>query len=143
MPHDHLVRNKPSQTIKNGFYIVTRLGFFQRGYPMSLVKLKFYICLFLDKNGPGNNVLITIEVENKPSQTTKIWILHRRHIVCFFFAKGLTHDFGQKMEILSLFVSGQNGPAKNILMIFEVENKSFQTIKIWISHRCRICLFLG
>ena len=34
---------------------------------MILVKLKFYICLFLDKNGPGNNVLITIEVENKPS----------------------------------------------------------------------------
>ena len=52
MPHDHLVRNKPSETIKNGFYIV---------------KLKLYICLFLDKNGPGNNVWITIEVENKPS----------------------------------------------------------------------------
>ena len=140
MPHDHLVRKQALLDYKKWIFHFTRLGFFQRGYPMILVKLKFYICLFLDKNGPGNNVLITIEVENKPSQTIKIWILHRRHIV-FFFSKGLTHDFGQKMEILSLFVSGQNGPGNNILMIIEVENKPTQTIKIWISHRCRICLF--
>ena len=33
---------------------------------MILVKLTFYICLFQGKNGPGINVLITIEVENKP-----------------------------------------------------------------------------
>ena len=39
------------------------------------------------------------------------------------FSKGLTHDFGQKMKILSLFVFGQNGPGNNDLMIIEVENK--------------------
>ena len=47
----------------------------------------------------------------------------------------------EKIKILSLFVSGQNGPGNNVLMIIEVENKPSQTIKIWISHRCRICLF--
>ena len=69
MPHDHLVRKQALLDYKKWILptVVTRLGFFQRGYPMILVKLKFYICLFLDKNGPGNNVLITIEVENKPS----------------------------------------------------------------------------
>ena len=66
-------------------------------------------------------------------------ILHSYQIG--IFSKGLTHDFGQKMKILSLFVSGQNGPGNNVLMIIEVENKPSQTIKIWISHRCRICLF--
>ena len=49
-------------------------------------------------------------------------ILHSYQIG--IFSKGLTHDFGQKMGILSLFVSGQNGPRNNALMIIEVENKS-------------------
>ena len=29
----------------------------------------------------------------------------------------------KKMEILYLFVSGQNGPGNDVLMIIEVENK--------------------
>ena len=35
-------------------------------------------------------------------------ILNSRHIE--IFQTGLTHNFGQKMEILSLFVYGQNRP---------------------------------
>ena len=35
-------------------------------------------------------------------------ILNSRHIE--IFPTGLTHNFGQKMEILSLFVYGQNRP---------------------------------
>ena len=75
---------------------------------MILVKKFKILSLFVSRqNGPGNNVLMIIEVENKPSQTIKIWILQRHHIV--FFSKGLTHDFSQKMEILSLFVLHKMG----------------------------------
>ena len=49
----------------------------------------------------------------------KKWILHSYQIGIFL--KGLSHDFGQKN--LYLFVSGQNGPGNNVLMIIEVENK--------------------
>ena len=41
-----------------------------------------------------------IEVENKPSLTTKIWLLQSRHTEIL----RLTQDFGQKLEISSLFV---------------------------------------
>ena len=52
----------------------------------------------------------------------KKWILRSYQIGIFL--KGLSHDFGQKMKILYLFVSGQNGPGNNVLMIIEEENKS-------------------
>ena len=68
MPHDHLVRKQALLDYKNGFYVVTRLGYFWRGYPMILVKkLKFYILFVSGQNGPRNNVLMIIEAENKPS----------------------------------------------------------------------------
>ena len=41
----------------------------------------------------------------------------------WFFSKGLTSDFGQKIKILPLSVFGQNGPGDNVLMIIEVEIK--------------------
>ena len=47
-----------------------------------------------------------------------------------FLPEGLTHDFGQKMKILSQFVFGQNRPRKSVLRIFEEENKPSQTVKI-------------
>ena len=52
------------------------------------------------------------EVQNKPSQTTKICILQSGHTG--IFSKGLTHDFGQKLEISSMFVFGQNKLWNNI-----------------------------
>ena len=52
----------------------------------------------------------------------KKWILHSYQIG--IFSNGLSPDFGQKMEILSLFISGQSGPRNNALMIIDVENKS-------------------
>ena len=48
-------------------------------------------------------------------------ILKRRHTE--IFSKGLTHDFDQTLKISCLFVSRQNGPGNNILMIIEEENK--------------------
>ena len=78
-------------------------------------------------------------VRKKALLDYKNWILRSYQIGIVL--KGLSHDFGQKIKILSLFVSGKNGPGNNVLMIIEVENKPSQTIKIWISHRCRICLF--
>ena len=96
--------------------------FFSKGLTHDFSNKMEILSLFVSgQNGPGNNVLMIIEVENKPSYTINIWILHRCHIG--FFSKGLTHDFSKKMEILSLFVSGQNGPGNNVLMIIEVENK--------------------
>ena len=44
-----------------------------------------------------------IEVENKPSLTIKICLLQSRHTE--IFSKGLTQDFGQKLELsLCLFL---------------------------------------
>ena len=51
----------------------------------------------------------------------KKWILHSYQIGIVL--KGLSNDFGQKIIILYLFVSGKNGPGNNVLMIIEVENK--------------------
>ena len=51
MPHDHLVRKQALRDYKKWIL-------------HSQIKTLY---LFLDKNGHGNNVLITIEVENKPS----------------------------------------------------------------------------
>ena len=59
------------------------IGFSQRGQPMILVKKwKFYLCMFLDK-WALKYCLMIIEVENKPSQTIKIWILHSCHTEIF------------------------------------------------------------
>ena len=48
-----------------------------------------------------------ILLEKEPSQTIKNEFLQSCHIG--IFSKGLTHDFGQKLKISSLFVFGQNG----------------------------------
>ena len=78
------------------------IRFFQRGQPMILVKKwKFQLCMFLDK-WALKYCLMIIEVENKPSQTIKIWILQSCHTE--IFTQGLTKDFGQKLQISSLFV---------------------------------------
>ena len=42
-----------------------------------------------------------IEVENKLSLTIKIWLLQSRYTQ--ILSQGLTQDFGQKLEIFSLF----------------------------------------
>ena len=52
----------------------------------------------------------------------KKWILRSYQIRIFL--KGLSHDFGQKITILYLFVSGQNGPGNTVLMIIEVKTSS-------------------
>ena len=59
------------------------IGFSQRGQPMILVKKwKFYLCMFLDK-WALKYCLMIIEVENKPSQTIKFWILQSCHAEIF------------------------------------------------------------
>ena len=101
-----LSENKPSQTIKNRFYIVAILGYFSKGLTHNFgQKMKILSQFAFGQNRPGNSVLRIFEEENKPSQTVKNTIFHRRHInFFFFFSKGVTHDFGQNMEILSLYV---------------------------------------
>ena len=48
-----------------------------------------------------------ILLEKKALLDYKKWILQSCHIG--ISSKGLTHDFGQKLKISYLFVSGQNG----------------------------------
>ena len=74
---------------------------------MILVKnWNFPLCLFLDKLGFEIMFAVIIQSkENKPSSTKK----YRFDTVEILrFPKGLTHDFGQKLEISSQFVFGQN-----------------------------------
>ena len=51
--------------------------------------------------------------ENGPSWTVRKLILQSGHIG--FFSKGLSHDFGQKLENSSWFVFGQSRPRKLIM----------------------------
>ena len=53
-----------------------------------------------------------IGVENKPSLTIKILLLQSRHTE--IFSKRLTQDFGEKLEITSLFVFWQNKSRNNV-----------------------------
>ena len=76
---------------------------------MILVKnWNFPLSLFLDKMGVEIMFAVIIRSkENKPSSTKK----YRFDTVEILrFSKGLTHDFGQKLEISSQFVFGQNEP---------------------------------
>ena len=75
-------------------------------------KVKILPLLVFGQNGPGDNVLMIIEVKKQALLDYKRWILH----TCLrgIFSKGLTHDFGHKIKILSLFVSGQNWPGMNV-----------------------------
>ena len=82
---------------------------------MILVKnWKFPLCLFLDKI----NYEIIFDnhlVRNNPVKTIRTLILHTWHTG--FFSEGLTHDFGQKLKISSLFVLRHIRPGNNVLMI--------------------------
>ena len=87
------------------------IGFSQRGQPMILVKKwKFYLCMFLDKLALKCCLMI-IEVENKPSQTIKIWILQSCHTE--IFTQGLTKDFGEKLQ-KNCFFFWQNKSRNNV-----------------------------
>ena len=107
MPHDHLVRKKALLDYKKWILRSYQIGIVLKGYPMILVKkLKFYICLFLEKMdleimSPDHLV------RKKALLDYKKWILQSCHIG--IFSKGLTHDFRQKLKISYLFVFGQNG----------------------------------
>ena len=67
MPHDHLVRKQALLDYKKWILHSYQIGIFSKGLTHDFGQIKIYICLFLDKNGPGNNVLMTTEVEKKPS----------------------------------------------------------------------------
>ena len=82
---------------------MTILGFLSAGLTHDFgQKMKIFSSFVLGQNGPGNSVLRIFEVENKLSYTVKIWFFIDATLV--FFSKGLTNDFGQNMEILSLYV---------------------------------------
>ena len=99
---DYLVRKQVVLDYKILILNSGHIGFSQRGQPMILVKKwKFHLCMFLDK-WTLKYCLMIIEVENKPSQTIKFWILQSCHAE--IFSQGLTQDFGQKLQISSLFV---------------------------------------
>ena len=113
---DYLVRKQVVLDYKILIFNSGHIGFSQRGQPMILVKKwKFYLCMFLDK-WALKYCLMIIEVENKPSQTIKFWILQSCHAE--IFSQGLTQDFGQKLQISSLFVCllfwGQNKSRNNV-----------------------------
>ena len=76
---------------------------------MILVKnWNFHLRLFLDKMGFEIMFAVIIQSkENKPSSTKK----YRFDTVEILgFSKGLTHDFGQQLEIFCQFVFRQNEP---------------------------------
>ena len=64
-------------------------------------KWKFYLSLFLDKIGL-EKVFWDLWGRKQALLDCKNMTFHRHHIG--FFSKGVTHDFGQNMEILSLYV---------------------------------------
>ena len=95
------LENKSPQTIKILILNSGHIVFSQTGQPTILVeKWKFRLCMFLDE-WTLKYCLTIIEVENKPSQTIKCWILQSCHAE--IFTQGLTQYFGQKLQISLLF----------------------------------------
>ena len=58
------------------------------------------------------------------------------------FPKGLTHGFGPKMAIFSIFFFVGNKGQENVFMIFFNEKRFFQAIKIRSSNSRKIEIFL-
>ena len=85
-------------------------------------KLEISITFVFAQNKPWNNIWSSSTLENNPFNTIRILILQRCHTR--FFSKGLTHDFGQKLKISSLFVSGQNRPWNNVWWSFSKKKPS-------------------
>ena len=79
---------------------------FQRGQPILLVKNSMFLhCLFLFKIGP--EIMFGDLLGRKEAFVdNKICILYVQKIGNF--PKGLTHDFGQKFQLSSLFVFIKN-----------------------------------
>ena len=74
---------------------------------MILVKnLNFLDCVFLFKKGPDIMFGDVLQKEKKAFYTIKKYDLCSRKMG--YFPKGLTHDFGQKIELSSLFISIKN-----------------------------------
>ena len=66
---------------------------------------------YIFPDGLTHDLLIIQFKENKPSSTNKYQF---NTVEILRFSKGLTHDFGQKLEISSKFVFGQNEPWDNV-----------------------------
>ena len=103
---DHPLRKKAfleeTKTILHSGHI----GIVSKGLTHDFVQKleKFHLSLILDK-WALKLCLMIIQVKNKPSYTIQILILHSGHIE--IFSKGLTHDFGRRLEISYLLVFGQ------------------------------------
>ena len=96
---------------KKEIFQVPKMVFLQRGSPMLLVKkCQFFLFLFLVKTRLEkrfNSVLVRKE-------TFLDWKKNSKSPKNRIFPKGLTHGFGQKMPILSLFGFGQNKTINNV-----------------------------
>ena len=66
---------------------------------------------YIFPKGLTHHLLIIQFTENKPSSTKKY---QYNTVEILRFSKRLTHDFGQKLEISSQFVFGQNEPWDNV-----------------------------
>ena len=82
---------------------------------MILVKnWKFPLCLFLDKISFEiifDNHLVRKQSFQDYKNTDFTYLAY------WIFSGGLTHDFGQKLKISSLFVLRHISPGNNVLMI--------------------------
>ena len=98
----HPVRKQPQLDWKNKDFTKLPYGDFSRGvnpWIWSKIRIFLFVC-FLTKY-VLKQCLLTIQLENKPNPTEKIRILPSRPME--IFSKGLTHEFGQKLQFSSLF----------------------------------------
>ena len=74
-------------------------------------KSNFFHCLFLLRTGP--EMMFGDVLDRKEA-----FVDHKNmHLICpkiANFRKGLTHDFGQKVELFSLFVFIENRPRNDV-----------------------------
>ena len=73
-------------------------------------KRKFPLCLFLDRT--GLEIIFDDHLEKEAFLDYKN--THFTSSPYWIFLKGLTHEFGSKLEILHLFVFGHIRPRNNV-----------------------------
>ena len=106
---------------------------------MSLIKIwTFPFFLFFDQM--GSEIMVDDRLDKEQAHLDKKYWFYSS-LSYWDFLKELTHDFGQKLDISSLFFQ-QNTP-RVMSHDYLVRKRALLDYKKWILHSCHNGLFIG
>ena len=130
----------PFQAIKTRSFKSRKINIFPKGLTDGFAaKMAVFPFFFLGNKGQENVFYDMLERKNAflGFKNKKFKKPENRH-----FSKGLTHGFGPKMAIFSIFFFVGNKGQENVFMIFFNEKRFFQAMKIRSSNSRKIEIFL-